>query len=143
MSGNGRVRPCSCPAALGCRGAHHLARKPKALGHNARLMPAKYVRPYSKGRKNDFSDAEAIAEAVQRSAMNFVATKTTEQLRRAGMAHFLLATNDSYGLLFAVTRRNLYVLRGATRRDRWHDKRFRTWFRRARTSVYKIPRNIK
>ena len=49
-----------------CVGAHHLSRKLKGLGHDARLMPAKYVRPYSKGQKNDFRDAEAIAEAVQR-----------------------------------------------------------------------------
>jgi len=63
-----------------CVGAHHLSRKLKALGHDARLMPAKYVRPYSKGQKNDFRDAEAIAEAVQRPTMKFVATKTVEQL---------------------------------------------------------------
>jgi transposase len=43
-------------------------------------MPAKYVRPYSKGQKNDFRDAAAIAEAVQRPAMKFVATKTADQL---------------------------------------------------------------
>src|SRR5947199_5234433 len=63
-----------------CVGAHHLSRKLKALGHDARLMPAKYVRPYSKGQKNDFRDAEAIAEAVQRATMKFVVTKTAEQL---------------------------------------------------------------
>jgi transposase len=63
-----------------CVGAHHLSRKLKALGHDARLMPAKYVRPYSKGQKNDFRDAEAIAEAVQRPTMKFVATKIAEQL---------------------------------------------------------------
>jgi transposase len=63
-----------------CVGAHHLSRKLKALGHDARLMPAKYVRPYSKGQKNDFRDAEAIAEAVQRPTMKFVSTKTAEQL---------------------------------------------------------------
>jgi transposase len=63
-----------------CVGAHHLSRKLKELGHDARLMPAKYVRPYSKGQKNDFRDAEAIAEAVQRPTMKFVATKTAEQL---------------------------------------------------------------
>src|SRR5262249_37916560 len=63
-----------------CVGAHHLSRKLNAFGHDARLMPAKYVRPYSKGQKNDFGDAEAIAEAVQRPTMKFVATKTTEQL---------------------------------------------------------------
>jgi transposase len=63
-----------------CTGAHHLSRKLQALGHDARLMPAKYVRPYCKGGKNDYRDAEAIAEAVQRPAMKFVATKTADQL---------------------------------------------------------------
>jgi transposase len=63
-----------------CVGAHHLSRKLQALGHQARLMPAKYVRPYSKGQKNDYRDAEAIAEAVQRPTMKFVATKTADQL---------------------------------------------------------------
>ena len=63
-----------------CVGAHHLSRKLQMLGHDARLMPAKYVRPYSKGQKNDFRDAEAIAEAVQRPTMKFVATKSAEQL---------------------------------------------------------------
>ena len=63
-----------------CVGAHHLSRKLKELGHDARLMPAKYVRPYTKGQKNDFRDAEAIAEAVQRPTMKFVVTKTADQL---------------------------------------------------------------
>jgi hypothetical protein len=61
-------------------GAHHLSRKLTSLGHDARLMPAKYVRPYSRGQKNDFRDAEAIAEAVQHPTMKSVATKTAEQL---------------------------------------------------------------
>jgi transposase len=43
-------------------------------------MPARYVRPYSKGQENDFRDAEAIAEAVQRPKMKFVATQTADQL---------------------------------------------------------------
>ena len=63
-----------------CVGAHHLSRRLRLLGHDARLMPAKYVRAYSKGQKNDFRDAEAIAEAVQRPTMKFVATKTADQL---------------------------------------------------------------
>jgi len=78
------MRLANMPACLigmeACVGAHHLSRKLQALGHDARLMPAKYVRPYSKGQKNDFRDAEAIAEAVQRPTMKFVATKTAEQL---------------------------------------------------------------
>ena len=63
-----------------CVGAHHLGRQLGALGHDVRLMAAKYVRPYSKGQKNDFRDAEAIAEAVQRPTMKFVAIKSVEQL---------------------------------------------------------------
>jgi transposase len=73
------LRPCLIGMEA-CVGAHHLSRKLQMLGHDARLMPAKYVRPYSKGQKNDFRDAEAIAEAVQRPTMKFVATKTAEQL---------------------------------------------------------------
>ena len=82
--GQVEARLANLPACLigmeACVGAHHLSRKLQALGHDARLMPAKYVRPYSKGQKNDFRDAEAIAEAVQRPTMKFVATKTAEQL---------------------------------------------------------------
>ena len=63
-----------------CVGVHRLSRKLQSHGHDARLMPAKYVRPYSKGQKNDFRDVEAIAEAVQRPTMKFVATKTADQL---------------------------------------------------------------
>src|SRR5450830_1217954 len=63
-----------------CVGAHHLSRGLQKLGHDARLMPARYVRSYSKGQKNDFRDAEAIAEAVQRPTKKFVATKTVDQL---------------------------------------------------------------
>jgi Transposase len=51
-----------------CVGAHHLSRKLKAFGHDARLMPAKYVRPYSKRQKNDFRDAETIAKVVPEQA---------------------------------------------------------------------------
>src|SRR5262245_48541981 len=82
--GQAEARLANLPPCLigmeACVGAHHLSRKLRMLGHDARLMPAKYVRPYSKGLKNDFRDAEAIAEAVQRPTMKFVATKSTEQL---------------------------------------------------------------
>src|SRR5438093_2891394 len=78
------VRFANMPPCLvgmeACVGAHHLSRRLKALGHDARLMPAKYVRPYSKGQKNDFRDAGAIAEAVQSPTIKFVATKTAERL---------------------------------------------------------------
>lgn len=63
-----------------CAGAHHLARALAAQGHEVRLMPGQYVKPFVKTHKNDLTDAEAIAEAVQRPQMRFVPIKTTAQL---------------------------------------------------------------
>ena len=63
-----------------CAGAHHLGRKLQAMGHQVGLMPAQYVKPFLKGHKNDYRDAEAIAEAVQRPTMRFVPLKSPEQL---------------------------------------------------------------
>lgn len=63
-----------------CGGAHHLGRLLRAQGHDARLIPAQFVKPFVKSQKNDFLDAEAIAEAVQRPSMRFVPIKTEEQL---------------------------------------------------------------
>ena len=63
-----------------CAGAHYLARALRDQGHDARLMPAQYVKPYVKTNKNDYLDAEAIAEAVQRPTMRFVPIKNDEQL---------------------------------------------------------------
>lgn len=63
-----------------CGGSHFLAKALTAQGHTVRLMPAQYVRPYVKTNKNDFIDAEAIAEAVQRPTMRFVPIKSDTQL---------------------------------------------------------------
>jgi transposase len=62
-----------------CASAHYWSRELQALGHEVRLMPPAYVRPYVKRHKNDATDAEAICEAVTRPNMRFVATKTPEQ----------------------------------------------------------------
>jgi transposase len=63
-----------------CSGSHFLARALREQGHDARLIPAQYVKPYVKTNKSDYIDAEAISEAVQRPAMRFVPIKTEEQL---------------------------------------------------------------
>ena len=63
-----------------CSGAHFLGRALREQGHEVRLMPAQYVKPYVKTNKSDYIDAEAIAEAVQRPRMRFVPIKTEEQL---------------------------------------------------------------
>src|ERR1039457_5945827 len=63
-----------------CGGAHFLGRALREQGHEVRLMPAQYVKPYVKTNKSDYIDAEAIAEAVERPKMRFVPIKTDEQL---------------------------------------------------------------
>jgi transposase len=63
-----------------CPGAHFLARVLRARRHEVKLMPAKYVRPFVKSNKNDYVDAEAIAEAVQRPTMRFVSIKSEARL---------------------------------------------------------------
>jgi transposase len=62
-----------------CASAHYWARELRKLGHDARLMPPSYVKPYVKRQKNDMADAEAICEAVTRPTMRFVEVKTPEQ----------------------------------------------------------------
>jgi transposase len=62
-----------------CSGAHHWARQLMALGHEVKLIAPQYVRPYVKRQKTDANDAAAIAEAVRRPHMRFVAIKTVEQ----------------------------------------------------------------
>ena len=62
-----------------CATAHHWSRELQQLGHEVRLMPARYVKPYVKRNKNDAADAEAICEAVTRPTMRFVPIKTVEQ----------------------------------------------------------------
>ncbi len=63
-----------------CSGSHFLGRALRDQGHDVRLMPAQYVKPYVKTNKSDYIDAEAIAEAVQRPSMRFVPIKTEDQL---------------------------------------------------------------
>ena len=74
------LRPCLVGMEA-CAGAHHVARRLAAYGHDARLIPAKYVKPFLKGHKNDYRDAEAIAEAVGRPTMSFVPLKSVETRR--------------------------------------------------------------
>ena len=62
-----------------CSASHHWAREIVAVGHEVRIMPARYVKPYVQRGKNDALDAEAICEAVGRPTMRFAAIKSVEQ----------------------------------------------------------------
>lgn len=70
------MTPCLVGTEV-CAGARHLGQKLEALGHQVRLMPAQYAKPYLKGHKNGYRDVESIAEAVQRPCGR---VKTAEQL---------------------------------------------------------------
>ena len=62
-----------------CANAYYWGREIGELGHEVRLIPPIYVRPFVKHQKNDTTHTEAIAEAAQRPTMSFVAVKTAEQ----------------------------------------------------------------
>jgi len=72
--------PTSLIGLEACAGAHFMGTAQCDQGHGVRLIPAQFVKPYRKSNKNDFLDAEAIAEAVTKQNMRFVQLKTQEQL---------------------------------------------------------------
>ena len=88
-----------------CGGSHYWAREISALGHDVRLMPPSYVKPYVKRGKTDAVDAEAICEAVSRPTMRFVPIKTEE----CQAAVMVLKTRD---LLVRQRTQAINALRG-------------------------------
>ena len=77
--------PASLIGMEACGGAHCLARVIGGQGHQVRLIPGQFVKPFRKSNKNDYLDAEAIAEAVTRHNMRFVPIKTEDQLDLQGL----------------------------------------------------------
>src|SRR3954470_25017169 len=74
-----RLAPCIVGMEA-CLSAHFVSRTLRALGHDPRIIPAIYVKPFVKGQKNDYNDAEAIAEAALRPNLHFVQEKSQDQL---------------------------------------------------------------
>ena len=99
------AQPACAVAMEACASAHHWGREIMALGHEVRLLPPMYVKPFVKRQKNDAADAEAIAEAALRPTMQFVAVKTVEQ-QAQGM---LFRTRD---LLVRQRTQTINALRG-------------------------------
>jgi len=91
-----------------CGSAHHWARELIVMGHDVRLMPAAYVKPYVKRGKTDAVDAEAICEAVTRPTMRFVAVKSKEQ-------QALLTMHRVRQLIVRQKTQMLNVIRGLLR----------------------------
>lgn len=76
-------QPACLVAMEACAGAHYWAREIGRLGHEVRLIPPAYVKPFVKRQKNDMADAEVICEAAQRPTMRFVAVKSEDQQANA------------------------------------------------------------
>ena len=95
-----------CVVAMeACASAHYWGREILKLGHDVKLVPPIYVKPFVKRQKNDAADAEAICEAAQRPTMRFVAVKGEEQQARAMLFH----TRD---LLVRQRTQTINALRG-------------------------------
>jgi len=107
-----------------CASSHFWAREIGALGHDVRLMPAAYVRPYVKRQRNDAADAEAICEAVTRPTMRFVPVKSPEQQsimvlhktrqmvmrQRTKLANTIRAHMAEIGIVAPIGRKGLELL---------------------------------
>ena len=76
-------QPTCLVAMESCASAYFWGRESGGLGHQVRLIPPHYVKPFVKRQKNDAADAEAIVEAASRPAMRFVAVKSEEQHARS------------------------------------------------------------
>jgi len=117
------------PATVGieaCGSSHHWARRLTALGHDVRLIPAAYVRPFVKRNKTDARDAAAICEAMQRPGMRFVPIKSCEQQaarglestrnllvrQRTQLANAVRGLLAEYGIIAAQGRRGFESLVG-------------------------------
>ena len=110
-----------------CSTSHYWARELIARGHEVRLMPAQYVKPYVKRGKNDAADAEAICEAVTRPTMRFVPVKTPEQQsvmmlhrvrlmltrQRTQLSNSIRAHLSEFGIVAPIGRRGIDQLLAA------------------------------
>ena len=104
----GALDPCLIGIEA-CATAHYWARELRSLGHEVRLIPPQYVKPYVKRDKTDAADAEAIAEAVTRPSMRFVGIKSTDQ-------QAVLVLHRSRDLLVRQRTMLSNALRGSRRR---------------------------
>lgn len=113
--------PRTIIAMEACAGANYWARKFIEMGHEVKIIPAQYVKPYVKTNKNDEADAQAIAEAASRAHMHFVPVKSVEQQdlqaihrvrerlvkQRVCLINEIRGLLQEYGLIIPQGRRNV------------------------------------
>lgn len=115
-----KLEPCLVGIEA-CSTSHYWARELMARGHEVRLLPAQYVKPYVKRGKNDAADAEAICEAVTRPSMRFVPVKTPDQQsvlmlhrvrlmlnrQRTRLSNSIRAHLSEFGIVAPIGRRGI------------------------------------
>jgi len=123
-----KLEPCLIGMEA-CATSHHWAREISALGHEVRLIPPAYVKPYVKRQKNDAADAEAICETVTRPSMRFVPIKSAAQQgvlvlhrsrdllmrQRTMLLNAIRAHMAEFGIIAAQGPRNVMGLIGELR----------------------------
>ena len=119
-----KKQPACLVGIEACATSHHWTREIAKLGHEVRLMPPRYVKPYVKRNKNDAADAEAICEAVTRPNIRFVPAKTPEQQsvlmlhrtrqlfvrQRTSLTNAIRAHMAEFGIVAGVGRNGVEVL---------------------------------
>ena len=119
-----KKQPACLVGIEACATSHHWAREITKLGHEVRLMPPRYVKPYVKRNKNDAADAEAICEALRRTNMRFVPAKTPEQQsvlmlhrtrqlfvrQRTSLTNAIRAHMAEFGIVADIGRNGVEVL---------------------------------
>lgn len=114
------AQPRCLVAMEACGSSHHWAREIARLGHEVKLIPPVYVKPFVKRQKNDAADAEAICEAATRPSMRFVATKSEEQ-QASGL---VFRTRD---LLVRQRTQTINAIRGHLAEYGWVAPRGPSW----------------
>lgn len=126
----GRLGPCLVGMEA-CGSAHYWAREIAALGHEVKLIPPAYVKPYVRRNKTDAADAAAICEAVARPGMRFVAVKTPERQavmsmhkaralmieQRTRLTNALRSHLAEYGVIAPIGRQGFQTLLDRLDRD--------------------------
>jgi len=116
--------PPALVAIEACGSSHHWARMLQSFGHEVRLLPPQYVKPYVKRGKNDAADAEALCEAVTRPSMRFVPVKSRDQQAacmlmtvrerlvgvRSQLSNAIRSYAAEFGIVGAVGRQNVRAL---------------------------------
>jgi transposase len=153
------IRPACLVGMEACGGSHYWARELTKLGHEVKLMSPQFVKPYVKGNKNDYNDAEGICEAVGRPTMRFVTIKEVEQQdlqglhrirqsivkQRTALANQIRGLLGEYGIVVAqgisqVRRRIPEILEDA---ENGLTDRFRGWLAELLEALRALDERIK